>query len=505
MNRYMDETRSVAELINTRIQIVIPSILAEGETFSAGISVTGSDALPLAGTGHTLNLENSMGIEGLPSTFRLDPGESTGAITGLEATGPETALIRARVEGTGIRGRTADITSNPAWVFKDPPYRLFWGDIHVHTSYSNCHAWRCLDPEWCYMYARDVSLLDFAAPADHLRGIVSDRKRWPRLQELARSCNEPNRFVTFLAFESSHAQGWGGDNNVYYLDDDAPYFWVEREDMHGTAPRVHLRDLWKQLDGNKKAYFTIPHHTGRARKYRSWDEDYYDPEREPLFEIYSSWGSSEKRHSRLPVSGGNNEAPSYFVDALKAGTRFGVMASSDDHATLPGGVHHHRIEPFRNPTLNGFSHKGLSAVRTGELTRESLFRAMRQRNVYASTHSRSIVDMKVNDIPMGREAPADKALNSGRTVRVLFTPDVAPGGKIILMRNGEEFASMTAGGPEAMAAVNEVLFRDDEPLEKAALRDSKFHPEPFVVYYARIESSDGSHQWTSPVWIDVGK
>jgi hypothetical protein len=43
---------------------------------------------------------------------------------------------------------------------------------------------------------------------------------------------------------------------------------------------------------------------------------------------------------------------------LKAGARFGVIASSDDHATLPGSVHQHRIEPFREPTLNGFAHKG---------------------------------------------------------------------------------------------------------------------------------------------------
>ena len=33
-------------------------------------------------------------------------------------------------------------------------------------------------------------------------------------------------------------------------------------------------------------------------------------------------------------------------------------------------------------------------------------------------------------------------------------------------------------------------------------RGARFHPEPFVVYYARIESADGQTLWTSPVWLD---
>jgi len=51
--------------------------------------------------------------------------------------------------------------------------------------------------------------------------------------------------------------------------------------------------------------------------------------------------------------------------------------------------------------------------------------------------------------------------------------------------------------------VNHLVFTDSEPLERIARRDSLFHPEPFVVYYARIETNNGDHQWTSPIWIDL--
>jgi len=492
--------RTTARLINTRVQITIPSILAEGETFGARISVTGSDCLPADASDLVLHFEGAVGISGLPPAFRFVAGECTGRIEELTATGREVALIRARVE---MPGRTGQIASNPAWVFPHPPYRLFFGDLHVHTAFSNCSGWRCLPPDWCYEYARKVSLLDFVAPADHLRGIASDPGRWPGLQAAARNHNAPGQFVTFLAFESSHAQGFGGDNNVYYLEDDAPCFWLDREDMRGTSPQVHLRELWKFLDGTGKAYFTAPHHTGRAAKYRTWDEDYYDPAREPLFEIYSSWGSSEKRHSRMPISGGNNDAPAYFVDALKAGTRFGLIASSDDHATLPGAVHQFRVDAFRVPTMNGHAHKGLAAVLAPELTRGSLFDAMRNRQTYATTHARSPVDFRIGDAAMGEEVRADSGMRARRTTRVRYTPDNASAARITLVRNGEDLETKGLRGPETAAAANEVEFVDADPLERVALQGAKFHPAPFVVYYARIEDGNGAHQWTSPIWIDL--
>ncbi|MFN2350444.1 MAG: hypothetical protein ABR497_00700, partial [Kiritimatiellia bacterium] len=273
--KLLDQARSTAKIVGRRVQLQIPSVLAEGEEFALRISVTGPDAMPADDFDRVLTFEGSVGIDGLPRHFRLDQGASTGCIPGLRATGATAAVVWARFEPpAGFTGPDL-IGSNPAWIFKDPPWRVFWGDLHVHTAFSNCSGWRCLDPEWCYQYAREISLLDFAAAADHLRGIAAAADRWPRLQQMAHKYNLPSDFVALLGFESSHAYGFGGDNNVYFLDDDAPYFWVEREGMRGgTAPRVHLRELWQQMDRTGKAYFTVPHHTGRAQKYRAWNEDY---------------------------------------------------------------------------------------------------------------------------------------------------------------------------------------------------------------------------------------
>ena len=54
-----------------------------------------------------------------------------------------------------------------------------------------------------------------------------------------------------------------------------------------------------------------------------------------------------------------------------------------------------------------------------------------------------------------------------------------------------------------MTQVTELVFEDTDALDRVALRDTPFHPDPFVVYYARIEDANGARQWTSPIWIDL--
>jgi hypothetical protein len=209
------------------------------------------------------------------------------------------------------------------------------------------------------------------------------------------------------------------------------------------------------------------------------------------------------RWSRFPVSGGNNDAQTYFVDALKAGARFGVIASSDDHNTLPGSVHQGSIQPFSYAAMRGYAQKGLAAVRAPSLTREALFDAMMHRRTYGTTHCRSLLDVALGDAAMGEVIEADGSLRGKRTIEVAYTPENARSANVILMRNGERFAAERVSGPDIAGAVNRVTFEDTDDLEAIALRDRPFHPDPFVVYYVRIEDMLGAHQWSSPIWVDL--
>ncbi len=502
----LEHARRIATLTDTRLQLTIPSVLAEGEAFALRVSCMGPDALPRDDFTNRLVFEHCTGVEGLPDAIAMTPADH-GLVTvdKLSATGPEMVHIRARVEGTGMYGGDPIVESNPAWVFKDPPYRIYWGDIHVHTLMSNCWPWSCKDPEFCYAYARDVTHLDFAAAADHLRGIAAEDGRWERLQQLIAAYDRPGRFVPLLAFESSHAKGYGGDNNVYFRDMRAPYFWLDRDDMRGNAPKVHLRKLWQWLDTLDTPSMTIPHHTARVAKNRTFDEPYHDPRREPLFEIYSGWGSSETPPPNgFPLAGGNSEEQAYFVDAIRNGCRYGVIASSDDHSTLPGGRHRHRGAPLGLKSLSGTHHQGLAAIQARELTRESLWEAMRARKTYATTLTRTPIDMRIGDGRMGDEmrVGTHDPLRRARRIEVDLSVVYGQqrGAAAVLVRNGEPIARRETPADAGKATI---VFEDSDPLERVAVRDAQHHPAPFVAYYVRVQTGGGFTQWTSPVWLDL--
>lgn len=493
--------REAARLATRRLQLTIPSVLAAGEEFDLRIAVFAPDFLPDDDFDAEIVFGGSAGVEKLPRSVRLAKGSGgMAAVEGLRAAGAGAAVVRGDVAGT-----IAKVQSNPAWVFDEPPFRVYWGDLHVHSTYSNCHAWACRDPRFAYEFARGPAHLDFAAVADHLRGITSEPDRWDRLRELARAYDEPGRFVPFLAFESSHRRGFGGDNNAYYRGFDGPYFWVDRQDMRGNNPAVPLEELWRFLDGTGEACFTAPHHTGRAGKYRSFGDAVYDAQREPLFEVYSAWGSSEMRHSRFPLSGGNTDEPAYFVDALQAGCRYGVIASSDDHTTLPGGESRNWNTPLAGQGLNGYHHMGLAAVRADELTRASLWQAMVARSTFGTTFARTLVDVRLGELAMGQEARVGRrdALRKRRRIDVGLLPARHGEVHVVLMRNGEEFQRQTLPGDRPPQAVEAVAFTDADDLDAVAIREAPFHPAPFVVYYVRVEMPSLQTQWTSPIWLDL--
>jgi len=489
------EAREAVLWTTWRLQLTIPSVLAAGEEFCLRITAFAPDSLPSGDFDREIVFGESPGIEGLPKSARFSPDDGGHmTIDGLRAVGPAHAFVVARPEGCPM-----DVRSNPAWVCDDPPYRIYWGDLHVHTTYSNCSAWACKDPEFCYAYARDATHLDFAAAADHLRGIASDEARWPRLQGLTREYDSPGDFVPFLGFESSHKTGFGGDNNAYFVDADAPYFWLDRDDMRGGGPAVSLQQLWDFLDASGEEYFTIPHHTGRAGKYRSFADNVYDAQREPLFEIFSMWGSSESRWNRFPLYAGNSDEACYFQDALRAGCRYGVIASSDDHRTLPGGESKGR-QPLGLQRLATYVHHGLAAVCAPDLTRHSLWQALRARRCYATTLARTLLDVRIGDLSMGEEATVgrDDPLRKCREIRVNAFSSDARGLAVVLVRNSDEI-----GRQSWQPANPEIVFRDDDPLDDVAIRDAAFHPEPFVVYYVRVEDPLDQTQWSSPIWLDV--
>ena len=68
--RIIDEARDATLWTTWRVQLTIPSVLAEGEEFCLRMSALGPDCLPSDEFGRGIVFEESPGIEGLPKSVR---------------------------------------------------------------------------------------------------------------------------------------------------------------------------------------------------------------------------------------------------------------------------------------------------------------------------------------------------------------------------------------------------------------------------------------------------
>ena len=141
--------------------------------------------------------------------------------------------------------------------------------------------------------------------------------------------------------------------------------------------------------------FTFAHAGGRYA-----DIATHDPALEVAVEIHSAWGTFEW----------------LFTDALQHGYRIGVCANSDGHKGRPGASY---------PGAKRFgSYGGLTCVLAEELSRESIFQAMKARRFYATTGNRPILDVALHIggstvVPIGAAAkasPTSTPVMKGRIV-----------------------------------------------------------------------------------------
>jgi len=122
--------------------------------------------------------------------------------------------------------------------------------------------------------------------------------------------------------------------------------------------------------------------------------------------------------------------------------------------------------------------QGIMGVWAPELTRESIFEALLNRRVYATTNARILLRFSADGQPMGSEIRAGGSVS----FRVYAASEV-PIARVDLVRNGEDAQSIR---PES----GEVDWRPSEPIEES------------TCCYGRITRSDGQMAWSSPIWID---
>jgi len=294
--------------------------------------------------------------------------------------------------------------------------QLYWGDIHNHCGISYGYgslenalsaAREQLDfcavtghAMWPDMPARTTDLaflIDF-----HERGFAKLATNWDTVRSTVAAANVPGEFVTFQSYEM-HSRAYG-DHHVLSPHDSLPL-------VSASSPAELIARL------QPCPAIAVPHHIGYVPGYRGMNWPAFDSTISPVVEIYSKHGSSVSDEGPYPYlhTMGPRDGRNVAYGALRAGHRFGFVASTDHHAGYPGSYGDGRV-----------------GVWAKDKSRKAIWQALLARHTYAVTGDKIAADLSVNGHPMGSAIPAAGEREITLDLRACSWID-----KIILFKNGD--------------------------------------------------------------------
>ncbi len=266
---------------------------------------------------------------------------------------------------------------------------IYFGDLHNHCgisygygslknalSVAKGHLDFCAvtgHALWPDIFERNSDtafIIDF-----HKKGFEKLEKGWDEVKARIAAANEDGRFVTLQSYEMHSSKL--GDHHILSPDDGLR---LEK----GESPE----EIIEQMDCEAMA---VPHHIAYTPGYRGINWDRFDESISPVVEIYSKHGCGlddiacePYLHTMGPADGRNTA-----YAGLKIGKRFGFTGSTDHHAGYPGSYG-----------------DGLTAVLAPDLSRKSIWDAIKNRRTYAITGDRIKCEFTVNGEPFGGESKA---------------------------------------------------------------------------------------------------
>ena len=434
--------------------------------------------------------------------------------------------------GTGER-----FVSNPVRVAADHDSRVYWGDIHLHSTYSDGVGY----VEDGYRFGRDVMALDVAAYTDHdTMGFFippqwqrdrMHREYFERICEAAETFDEAGEFVTLPAYEWTKQPNMGGHLNVYFEDAaDATLF-------DSLAPESNSYEaLWERLREWDRTHdsgiVTIPHHPAESMYPFDFAGVDYDDELAPLVEVYSQWGSSEypgHEGNEFPLEMGQGEigvAGHYVRDAHRMGHKVGMIGGADFHGPHPGHslVHTRPHLPSLSEWLDGglgwgnvwrvwdegSYPGGLTAFLAPALSRGDIFSALQSRSVYATSQPhRILVDFRVNGVDVAGQTDAvvvaDSEAERRVTVEVVGTEPVA---SVTVSKNNSVWRTVD-GTTDPDAGLDSYVvsgaWTDETPLSGMDWDDDRGTDGD--VYTVRVRQASATDHpgmaWVGPIWVEA--
>lgn len=356
------------------IQALVPGTVKVSEPFSCLVRILDEFGNPTDRMAADITLR-----------IRMADGSEPGDPIPARLTGASIRVEGLRLEREGafhVEAVTADgrfhAVSNGARAEANPKFRLYWGDMHGQTGYTVGTG----NLDDYYTFGRDRAGLDFTGWQGN--DFEVDDSKWNSVREKTKQYNEEHRFLVFLGYEWSGITPLGGDHNVFFKGDNEHFYpssnWTSMTNVNPALNASPVTELGEILKGRDDVML-IPHIGGRYANL-----DYFNPELSSVIEIHSHHGTFEW----------------FAMEAMKRRLKVGFLAASDDHTCRPGLSY--PLSGNGKSASSAFDvASGFTGVYARELTKESVWEAIRSRRCYASTFDRIYLDTRVNGHFMGEE------------------------------------------------------------------------------------------------------
>jgi hypothetical protein len=383
----------------------------------------------------------------------------------------------------------AELSDNPAITsprvpfspgfMRDAGLNIYFGETHLHCEGSHNDGMN--SPAFVYDYATHVSGMGFCAITDHV-GKIKDGF-WMRQRAIAKKRLEPGVFVPILAYEWD-SMPLKGHSGVFV-----------KGDLEKVVEGDSIEELWRGLESAGLTFFTRPNHVnsaaehlpllpvGEVKAWRNYDWSQHNDKYQPLAEIVTPRGSSEKEG---PGDGVLADGYGSSMDsALKQGFHIGFTGGSDDHTGRSGNVPED-CWLIDKPSLR----TGITAVLAAKLDIDSLWRAFTGRNTYATTGAKMLLDFRVNGLVMGSRQTFARPGEANVKIKVLGTDEIV---SVCIIRNGDVLKELKPGAP----------YFECDFIDRKMTFSLPCHGGVggHACYYLRVVQRDGHIAWTSPVFI----
>ena len=337
----------------------------------------------------------------------------------------------------------------------DNGYIYAFGQTHCHSNISVCSRAHDKEPHINYRFMQDVMNCSFGSVTDHEYNMWDLERLYTR--KIADYYYFKGDFVALQGYEwtgstpdcCTHDGGPFGHLNPLSFEENYGLDFYSPCDSNdeGCSPSK-LNDVYKG-----KKIFAIPHHVADAIHPYNWN--HFDESFNPVIELFQDFrGSAEKPSAPGVTNFIHSKNPEQWItNRLDSGLKFGFIGGGD-HTGL-----------------------ALAGVLTKELTRSSIYEAMKSRRCYASTGANVIAEFTCNAYPMGSVI---KVSDASFCIEAFSDEEIMA---VNIIKNGVEYKSIECDGKH---------IKHQWTISKQ--NDGEY-------WYCRILLRNGEILWVSPIWL----